>query len=246
MKKLVLMLCLTLVLCLVCGCGDNEAKDPADTTPPVSNNTSSSTPEPDRPGDYMSAVFKKPQSMSDYSAAVRAAIMPNYWKLYEPSGFTGKELGKARVYDPFSIYVFDKQGNLLPDKTTVSCPIKVGIKFADGVSLVEEYIGRISVKYNENKNQNEFEYHKDTLLADLSGGTVDTQKILTLGKLGSKTFVTDGVNLDILAVDDTPHSDDLTDSELKALAPTFKAAAGDTYNYVYGYYITVQPIDQQN
>ena len=92
------------------------------------------------PGDYMSAVFKKPQSMSDYSAAVRAAIMPNYWELYEPSGFTGKELDKAKVHYPFSIYVFDKQGNLLPDKTTVSCPIKVGIKFADGVSLVEEYI----------------------------------------------------------------------------------------------------------
>ena len=246
MKKLVLVLCLALALCLGCGCVDNEAKDSvaSDTTPPVTNNTPSATPEPDRPGDYMSAVFKKPQSLSDYSAAARAAIMPNYWELYEPSGFTGKELDKARVHDPFSIYVFDKQGNLLPDKTTVSCPIKVGIKFADGVSLVEEYIGRISVKYNESKNHNEFEYHKDSLLADLSGGTVDTQKILTFGKLGSKTFVTDGVNLDILAIDETPHPDDLSDSELKALAPTFKAAAGDTYNYVCGYYITVQPIDQ--
>ena len=73
---------------------------------------------------------------------------------------------------------------------------------------------------------------------------MDTEKVLTLGKVGSKTFVTDGVNLDILAVDDNPHSDDLTDSELKALAATFKAAAGETYNYVCGYYITVQPIDQ--
>ena len=66
--------------------------------------------------------------------------------------------------------------------------------------------------------------------------------MLTLGKVGSKTFVTDGVNLDILAADETPHPDDLSDSELKALAATFKAAAGETYQYVCGYYITVQEI----
>ena len=240
MKKLTViaviavLLCVAAVVCISIGYNREQAAE----------REALSQVEPNRAGDYMSAVFKKPQSMSDYSAAVRAAIMPNYRGLYEPSGFTGKELDKARVHDPFSIYVFDKHGNILSDKTTVSCPIMVGIKFADGGSLVEEYIGRVSVKYNESKNQNEFEYHKDTLLADVAGGTVDTLKILIIGKFGSKTFVTDGVNLDILAVDETPHPDDLSDDELKALAATFKAAARDTYNYVCGYYIAVQPIAQ--
>jgi len=178
-------------------------------------------------------LLKKPRSDRDYALAVDVALDPPYREEYTKAGFTRDDIMYRKVDLPFAIFVFDKQGNLIEDAATVCCPV-----ISNG-----KYVGRVGVKHNENKNQNEFEYHKDTLILDIAGGTVDVTAVLTLGRVGSKTFVTDGVNLDILAVDETPHPDDLTDDELKALAPTFKAAAGDTYNYICGYSVTMQPIE---
>ena len=177
--------------------------------------------------------LNKATSYHDYVLAVSVALYPPYRDRYTEAGFTAEDIKDSWVGFPFAIYVFDKQGQLIEDEVMANCPIVTNGK----------YSGRVGIEYSETERRNLYEYHKDTLLLDIAGGTVDVNAVLTLGKLGSKTFVTDGVNLDILAVDDTPHSDDLTDDELKALAATFKAAAGDTYNYVCGYSVTMQPIE---
>ena len=178
--------------------------------------------------------LNKATSYHDYVLAVSVALYPPYRDRYTEAGFTAEDSKDSWVGFPFAIYVFDKQGQLIEDEVMANCPIVTNGK----------YSGRVGIEYSETERRNLYEYHKDTLLLDIAGGTVDVNAVLTLGKLGSKTFVTDGVNLDILAVDDTPHPDDLSDSELKALAATFKAAAGDTYNYVCGYSVTMQPIAQ--
>ena len=177
--------------------------------------------------------LNKATSYHDYVSAVSVALDPPYRDRYTEAGFTAEDITDSWIGFPFAIYVFDKQGQLIEDAVTVSCPIVTNGK----------YSGRVGIEYSETERRNLYEYHKDTLILDIAGGTVDTAAVLTLGRVGSKTFVTDGVNLDILAVDETPHPDDLTDDELKALAPTFKAAAGDTYNYICGYSVTMQPIE---
>ncbi len=186
------------------------------------------------PGGDIHYGWGKPKELREYPWYVRDSLMPQQSEQFESAGFSIKELIGYEIGNVFSVFVFDADGQLLPESTVMACPITVD----------QKYIGKAVVTYDESTNRMSKELHKDTLLADIAGGTVDTTAVLTLGKLGSKTFVTDGVNLDILAVDSEPHPDDLSDSELKALAATFKAAAGETYSYVCGYFITVQPIAQ--
>ena len=229
-KTFRLILCLFRLLCLVCGCRDKAQ----DKTVELDDKNDPIVPAPVAPGSDVYYGWGKPKELREYPWYVRDSLMPQQSEQFESAGFSIKELIGYEIGNVFSVFAFDADGQLLPESTVMVCPITVD----------QKYIGKAVVTYDESTNRMSKELHKDTLLADIAGGTVDTQKILTLGKLGSKTFVTDGVNLDILAADETPHPDDLSDSELKALAATFKAAAGETYNYVCGYYIAVQPIDQ--
>ena len=220
--SIAVLLCAALVVCLSMGYNreqDAERESMSQVEPVATGNT---------------YPLNKANSYSYYALAVSVALDPPYREEYTKAGFTRDDIMYRKVGLPFSIFAFDRQGQLKEDVTTICCPI-----ITDG-----KYVGRVGAKYSETEKRNLFEYHKDTLIADIAGGTVDTTAVLTIGKLGSKTFVTDGVNLDILAVDDSPHPDDMTDDGLKALAATFKAAAGETYNYICGYYITVQPIEQ--
>lgn len=236
MRKTKLMLCLALALCLGCGCVDNEAKDSvaSDTTPPVTNNTPSATPEPDRPGDDPNRYIR-PTSGGQYMSAAAAGI-PNDNRLTLKSiGFGDDVIWDYKIEMPFSVFFFDKDGKLLSDQTIMTCPMSV-----DGV-----YVGRVDVKWVETSGQNVCTIHKDSLLADVFDKTVDTSQVIMIGKIGSKTFVTDGVNLDILAVDSEPHPDDLSDDELKAMASVFKAAIKqDRFNYICRLKVNVQPIEQ--
>ena len=219
-----------LVLCLVCGCGDNSA---ADKTIELDDKGDPISPvAPGAAGEGVHYGEGKPKELREYPWYVRDSLMPQQSKQFESAGFSMKELRGYEIGNVFSIFVFDADGQLLPEETVMACPI-----IAD-----QKYMGKAVVTYDERTNQMSKELHKDTLLADITGGTVDTTAVLTLGKVGSKTFVTDGVDLDILAVDETPHPDDMTDDQLKALSATFKAAAGEKYNYVCGYFISVQDV----
>ena len=235
MKKLTIiaviaiLLCVAAVVCISIGYNREQAAERE------AEREMEKRGEISRPGNYMEPLYKKPKSMSDYRAAAVAATYPNFRTLYEPAGITGKDLSTSKLSNPFVVFAFDGQGQVLEDETTYNCLL------VDD-SLVGEHKGRIAVRYSQAEQRNLIEYYKNGLIASIAKGTVDTTAVLTIGKLGSKTFVTDGVNLDILAIDETPHPDDLSDSELKALAATFKAAAGETYHYVCGYYITVQEI----
>ena len=216
MKKLILMLCLAFALCLISGCKDTSPGADYDS--------------PNIGGARDTSVFyKKPTHSSHYSTMVFNTLFARSFLLHEGvlegTGFEESEINNNDfgVGAPYSVFAFDRQGQ-----------------------LIEEVFGYDAtfVRHDGTLGKNTVAIYKEDLPSQLENGTVDTRKILTLGKVGSKTFVTDGVNLDILAVDDSPHPDDMTDDELKALAATFKAAAGETYSYVCGYYITVQPIEQ--
>ena len=231
MKKLILMLCLAFALCLISGCKDTSPGADYDS--------------PNIGGARDTSVFyKKPTHSSHYSTMVFNTLFARSFLLHEGvlegTGFeeNNNDFG---VGAPYSVFAFDRQGQLIEEEIQMICPLK----------SKNTYIGKAVfgydatfVRHDGTLGKNTVAIYKEDLPSQLENGTVDTRKILTLGKVGSKTFVTDGVNLDILAVDDSPHPDDMTDDELKALAATFKAAAGETYSYVCGYYITVQPIEQ--
>ena len=117
MKKLVLVLCLALALCLGCGCVDNEAKDSvaSDTTPPVTNNTPSATPEPDRPGDDPNRYIR-PTSGGQYMSAAAAGI-PNDNRLTLKSiGFGDDVIWDYKIEMPFPYFSLTKTESCFPIK----------------------------------------------------------------------------------------------------------------------------------
>lgn len=181
--------------------------------------------EPDRPGPSVSY----PQTIQEYTVYVRDRLMGHAGEMFEKAGYEPGELTGYSIGNAFSIYVFDKDGKLLPHETVTACPIE----------LKNVYKGKIVVTLHECNIQ--MEIQKDALLSDLSGGTVDTEKVLTLGRIGSKVFVTDGVNLDIIERGESA-PDELTDEQIKAMAGTFKAAAGEEYSYLCGYFVSVNGV----
>jgi hypothetical protein len=224
-----ILLCVAAVACISIGYNREQAAE----------RERLSQVEPSAPGNTY--LLNKPRSDRDYALAVDGALDPPYCEEYTKAGFTRDDIVYRKVDLPFAIFVFDRQGQLAENATTVCCP-----DITNG-----EYVGRVGVSFSETEKRNLFEYHKDTLLVPILSGTVDTQKILTLGKLGSKTFVTDGINLDIIAVDNEPHPDDMTDGELKAMAETFKTAVVKaTKNWYtqlekyYGLMFNMQPVEQ--
>ena len=231
MKKVILFIFVLCIICLACGCKDDAGDK-------VLHNTDESNSfynkDHKNPGDNPNRYIR-PTSGGQYMKAAAAGIPGDNGLSLKGIGFDDAVIWNFKIEMPFSIFFFDRDGKLLSDQTIMTCPMSV-----DGV-----YVGRVDVKWVETLGQNVCTVRKDSLLADVFDKTVDTSQVIMIGKLGGKTFVTDGVNLDILAVDREPHPDDLSDDELKAMASVFKAAiTQDRFNYICSLKVNVQPIDQ--
>ena len=221
MKKSIILLCAVMLALAVFGCQSAEK-----TNEVIDQLTGE---ESDRPG-YIQ-LHEKPESLQDYVFLAVIALEPPYRESIENAGFKlPDDLKGYKIGMPFSIFVFDRQGQLLPNETIIACPIIIN----------DDYVGRVVVKYNETEQKNEFEYYKDTLLPDIQKGTVDTEKVLAVGQIGSKTFVTDGSNLDIIVESDTPAPDEVTNNEIKAMAAIFKAAAAEEHSDICGLRVSVK------
>ena len=186
-------------------------------------------------GHDTSALYKMPANYQNYRSAVLLSLRDDCPPGVIPGALDGSGFEESEIMDKdfsvgyyYTVFAFDKRGKLLPNEAQTVISLKNG----------NTYIGYALAEFDKTQGKVLVTVHKFDLSAQLQNGTVDPAKVLTIGRVASTVFVTDGVNLDILCTDPAAASDNPTADELRELASVFTAAAGENYNYVCGYYFT--------